>query len=209
MVTIKEAELLTGITRQNIRYYEKMGLIHPSREKENQYRKYNKDDIRRLKLIYMFRKLDMPLEEIQQILDGRKDLQEALEQQKEQLRQKQQKLAAALSFCGEIQETELTDLNVDLYLQKMEAEEKQGNKFADILDDYKKVVESESIRTYRILRKISQILIPLCLLLLIMLPTILQIRGDNHLEVIASVLGILGMLAYIIYFAILYKNYRE
>ena len=66
MVTIKEAELLTGITRQNIRYYEKMGLIYPSREKENQYRKYNKDDIRRLKLIYMFRKLDMPLEEIQQ-----------------------------------------------------------------------------------------------------------------------------------------------
>ena len=55
---------------------------------------------------------------------------------------------AALSFCGEIQETELTDLNVDLYLQKMEAEEKQGNKFADILDDYKKVVESESIRTF-------------------------------------------------------------
>lgn len=53
--------------------------------------------------------------------------------------------AAALSFCGEIQETELTDLNVDLYLQKMEAEEKQGNKFVDILDDYKKVVESESI----------------------------------------------------------------
>lgn len=143
MVTIKEAELLTGITRQNIRYYEKMGLIHPSREKENQYRKYNKDDIRRLKLIYMFRKLDMPLEEIQQILDGRKDLQEALEQQKEQLRKKQQKLEAALSFCGEIQETELTDLNVDLYLQKMEAEEKQGNKFAGILDDYKKVVESE------------------------------------------------------------------
>ena len=47
MVTIKEAELLTGITRQNIRYYEKMGLIYPNREKENQYRKYNKEDISR------------------------------------------------------------------------------------------------------------------------------------------------------------------
>lgn len=126
MVTIKEAELLTGITRQNIRYYEKMGLIHPSREKENQYRKYNKEDIRRLKLIYMFRKLDMPLEEIQQILDGRKDLQEALEQQKEQLRQKRQKLEAALSFCGEIQETELTDLNVDLYLAENGSRRKTG-----------------------------------------------------------------------------------
>ena len=117
MVTLKEAELLTGITRQNIRYYEKMGLIHPSREKENQYRKYNKDDIRRLKLIYMFRKLDMPLEEIQQILDGRKVVQVALDDDYEHLRQKEEKLAAALSFCGEIQETELTDLNVVVNVQ--------------------------------------------------------------------------------------------
>ena len=62
MVTIKEAALLTGITRQNIRYYEKMGLIYPSREKENQYRKYNKEDTRRVKLIYMSRKRNMPFE---------------------------------------------------------------------------------------------------------------------------------------------------
>ena len=36
---------------------------------------------------------------------------------------------------------------MDLY-ERLLAEEKQGNKFADILDDYKKVVESESIRTF-------------------------------------------------------------
>ena len=108
MVTIKEAELLTGITRQNIRYYEKKWVLYTQAER----RKINieniiKEDIRRLKLIYMFRKLDMPLEEIQQILDGRKDLQEALEQQKEQLRQKQQKLAAALSFVGKYRKQNL------------------------------------------------------------------------------------------------------
>ena len=80
---------------------------------------------------------------------------------------------------------------------------------AELMHPESCVPEGMSSKRYRILRKISQILIPLCLLLLIMLPTILQIRGDNHLEVIASVLGILGMLAYIIYYAILYKNYRE
>ena len=29
MKNIKEAEVLTGISRQNIRYYEKMGLLNP------------------------------------------------------------------------------------------------------------------------------------------------------------------------------------
>ena len=64
MVTIKEAEMQTGITKQNIRYYEKIGLLQPSREQENKYRNYSEEDIRRLKLIVLFRKLDMPLEEI-------------------------------------------------------------------------------------------------------------------------------------------------
>ena len=288
-MNIKQAAEQSGVSARNIRYYEQAGLLTPARNPENEYRIYSQADVRALKLIRMLRTLDMPVEEIGTVLNGTLPLAEAAERQRQRLAAEQQKLAAALSFCGEIQETELTDLNVDLYLQKMEAEEKQGNKFADILDDYKKVVESESIRTfsfspddfcttprqmteqlfryaqrnhldlvitkeglcpeftidgkeyhayricgrlgmviraelmhpescvpegmsskrYRILRKISQILIPLCLLLLIMLPTILQIRGDNHLEVIASVLGILGMLAYIIYYAILYKNYRE
>ena len=32
MKNIKEAEELTGISRQNIRYYEKMGLLNPKRD---------------------------------------------------------------------------------------------------------------------------------------------------------------------------------
>lgn len=61
MATIKEAEMQTGITKQNIRYYEKIGLLQPSRKQENKYRNYSEEDIRRLKLIFLFRKLDMPL----------------------------------------------------------------------------------------------------------------------------------------------------
>ena len=41
MKNIKEAEALTGISRQNIRYYEKMGLLNPKRDAGNGYRKYD------------------------------------------------------------------------------------------------------------------------------------------------------------------------
>ena len=37
-MTIKDVEQLTGITRQNIRFYEREGLIAPCRNPENQYR---------------------------------------------------------------------------------------------------------------------------------------------------------------------------
>ena len=35
---IKEVEDLVGITRKNIRFYEKEGLLTPGRELENSYR---------------------------------------------------------------------------------------------------------------------------------------------------------------------------
>ena len=64
----KQAEELTGISRQNIRYYERQGLLEPARETGNAYRDYSEEDIRRLKLIKMLRMLDMPLKEIENIL---------------------------------------------------------------------------------------------------------------------------------------------
>ena len=54
MKNIKEAEAESGINKQNIRYYEKMGLLHPDRNTINGYRKYSEEDIRRLKFIYLF-----------------------------------------------------------------------------------------------------------------------------------------------------------
>lgn len=41
MVSIKEAQQITGITSQNIRYYEKEGLLTPARKAENSYREFS------------------------------------------------------------------------------------------------------------------------------------------------------------------------
>ena len=67
MLNIKEVEKLTNITKQNIRYYERQGLIFPKRNPENDYREYSEQDIRQLKIIKILRKLDMPIEEIRRL----------------------------------------------------------------------------------------------------------------------------------------------
>lgn len=148
MKNIKEAEAATGISRQNIRYYEKMGLLAPKRDQSNGYRKYDDEDIERLKQILLFRKLDMPLEEIHRLLDKKIHLQEALDVQKLYLQQEKKRLEAALAFCNSIQEQELEELDVDRCLEEIQTQEKQGNVFADILKDYKKVVENEKVRAF-------------------------------------------------------------
>lgn len=148
MKNIKEAEELTGISRQNIRYYEKMGLLNPKRDAGNGYRKYDEEDIGRLKAILLFRKLDMPLEEIHKLLDHEIDLQQALDTQKAYLQKEQQKLEAALAFCDTIQEQDLAELDINRCLQEIEEQEKRGNTFADILQDYKAVAEMEKKRVF-------------------------------------------------------------
>lgn len=148
MKSIKEAEVLTGISRQNIRYYEKMGLLNPKRDAGNGYRKYDEEDIERLKAILLFRKLDMPLEEIHKLLDCEIDLQQALDTQKVYLQQEKQKLEAALAFCDTIQEQDLAELDINRCLQEIEEQEKRGNTFADILQDYKAVAEMEKKRVF-------------------------------------------------------------
>lgn len=56
-MNINELERLTGITRQNIRFYEKKGLLYPKRNPENNYREYTEEDVTTLKTIKLLRKL--------------------------------------------------------------------------------------------------------------------------------------------------------
>ena len=44
-MNIKQAEELSGVSRQNIRFYEKQGLLHPARNAENDYRTYPPADV--------------------------------------------------------------------------------------------------------------------------------------------------------------------
>lgn len=148
MKNIKEAEQLTGISSQNIRYYEKQGLICPARNEDNSYREYSDNDIERLKLIRLFRKLGMPIEELRRLLNGEVDLRSAVEMQEKRLESQRNELNNALDFCKKIHEAQLADFGVDRYLQQMEEDERSGSVFMQFINDYKEIVRSEAVREF-------------------------------------------------------------
>lgn len=148
MLNIKFVEEQTGITKQNIRYYEKKGLLSVKRNAENSYREYDDKDIYTLKIIKLLRKLDMPIEEIRKVLSEEISLSDAIFKQKEHLEKEREKLQAAISFCDKIEAETLCSLDVDKYLATIEMEEKNGSIFADIFEDFKKLAKEEELRKF-------------------------------------------------------------
>lgn len=137
-MNIKEAEKLTGISKRNIRFYEQKGMLHPARNQDNDYRDYSSQDIERLKLIRALRMVDMPLEEIQKVLDGKTSLEEAATAQERQLRERVQEVQTAIRFCKSLQGLS-GDVEVDAILREMDREENRKHLFTQWREDYKKM----------------------------------------------------------------------
>ena len=98
MSNIKEAEEQTGISRANIRYYEKMGLLQPKRNEKNGYREYRPEDIKRILQIKILRKLDVPIEEIKDTFDRPEMFGKVIQKQKERLEKQRAEMTDAIDF---------------------------------------------------------------------------------------------------------------
>jgi DNA-binding transcriptional MerR regulator len=86
MLTVKQLARMAGITPRTLHYYDEIGLLKPSRVGANGYRYYSEDALLRLQQILLYRELDMPLEDIKQIM-GRRDFDvlSALQEHKQEL----------------------------------------------------------------------------------------------------------------------------
>ena len=80
-MTTHEIEQMLGITKQALIYYEKEGMINPKRD-ENNYRSYSSSDVDILRLILLLRSMEVPIDEIKLILDGKLSIRKALETKK-------------------------------------------------------------------------------------------------------------------------------
>ncbi|HFU4091063.1 TPA: MerR family transcriptional regulator [Streptococcus suis] len=67
--TVKQVSRLTGLTVRTLHHYDQIGLLKPAFVAENGYRYYNQENLARLQEIFLFRELDFPLKDIQQLLD--------------------------------------------------------------------------------------------------------------------------------------------
>lgn len=139
-ISINQVEKMTGVSKRNIRFYEKEGLLLPKRDSGNGYRVYDETDIWRIKVIKMLRMVDMPLLEIQKVLEENRTLSDALAEQQEELERKAKELQAAISFCKELKGTELETLDVDSCLSNIERTGGEGF-FKDWIMDYRRIVE--------------------------------------------------------------------
>lgn len=132
---INEAEELLGISKANIRFYEKQGLLTPSRT-ENRYRDYSDADIDRLRQIIILRKLGVSVQDIGKILSGELPLQEAMTANIASLEEQIEQLTGALKLSKQIRTEELTELDTPRYWDIIHREEQQGGKFFEIMSEY-------------------------------------------------------------------------
>jgi len=67
--TIKDLADVASMTTRTIRYYDEIGLLPPMEIGENGYRYYDQENLLRLQQILFFRELDLPLKEIELIIN--------------------------------------------------------------------------------------------------------------------------------------------
>ena len=70
MMTIKEMSMLTGVSARALRYYDEIGLFHPTGKSEAGYRLYDEEALSVLQQILYFRELDIPLKTIKEIIEN-------------------------------------------------------------------------------------------------------------------------------------------
>lgn len=131
---INQVEEQVGVTKRNIRFYEKEGLLSPGRNSENGYREYGERDVAALKKIKLLRKLDVPLEEIRRMQEGTLTLADGLRRHLITLERQRENLSTMTALCGELLEAgeTLPGLDAEAYLSKMEQMEKEGTRFVNI-----------------------------------------------------------------------------
>ena len=115
-MNIAEAERRTGLTRANIRFYEKEGLLTPTRG-ANGYRDYTEDNVQTLRKIMLLRRLRLSVPDIRAIESGEKALPEAAAGQLDilqgDIRESEQAYAMCRAICED--RAEWNGLDVDRY----------------------------------------------------------------------------------------------
>ena len=98
-MTIKEVEQITGLTRSNLRFYEKEKLISPDRNAGNGYREYSEEDIKTIKKVAYLRTLGISIEDIRRVSSKEADLYDVVKAQRQSLDKQLSELENARIMC--------------------------------------------------------------------------------------------------------------
>lgn len=149
MMTVKKVSDLTGVSVRTLQYYDKIGLMSPTKLTDAGYRLYDDTALERLQQILLFRELEFPLKEIKAILDSPNfDSKKALSQQIELLELKKQHLENLINFARGIKMIGVRAVDFSAFDRtKIDEYAKKAREQWSDTDAYKEFIEKTKDRT--------------------------------------------------------------
>ena len=103
MKTVKDVSEISGVSIRTLRYYDEIGLLKPTELSDAGYRLYDNKALERLQEILFFKELEIPLEDIKEIMDNPDyDREQVLLSQKNLLEQKRNRLNGIIELISDV-----------------------------------------------------------------------------------------------------------
>jgi DNA-binding transcriptional MerR regulator len=119
-LTIQEVTKATGLSAHTLRYYERIGLIHPIEREENTRRRYTADDVGWIDFLLKLRATGMSIKEMQRYAELQRQGDETLPERVEMLKALRDRVEAHMDELN--QHLKLIHYKIDVY-QKIVAEQ--------------------------------------------------------------------------------------
>ena len=107
--TVGQVADLFGVTVRTLHHYDEIGLLVPSGRSAAGYRLYTDADLTRLQQVVVYRRLELPLDEIRELLDGGEDAVEHLRRQRDAVMSRLDELSELVAALDRALEREMSD----------------------------------------------------------------------------------------------------
>jgi DNA-binding transcriptional MerR regulator len=112
-LTIQEVTRVTGLSAHTLRYYERIGLIHPIEREENTRRRYTPDDVGWINFLLKLRAIGMSIKDMQRYAELQRQGDETLPERVQMLRSLRDQVEAHIDELNE--HLKLIYYKIDLY----------------------------------------------------------------------------------------------
>jgi len=120
-LTIQEVAKATGLTAHTLRYYERIGLIHPINREENTRRCYTADDVGWIDFLLKLRATGMSIRDMQRYAELQRRGDETLPERVEMLKSLRDNVEAHIEAMNE--HLKLIHYKIDYYQNVIEEKE--------------------------------------------------------------------------------------
>ncbi|MBN8657192.1 MAG: MerR family transcriptional regulator [Anaerolineae bacterium] len=120
-LTIQEVARATGLTPHTLRYYERIGLIHPINREENTRRCYSMDDLGWIEFLLKLRATGMSIKDMQRYAELQRQGDETLPERVQMLMSLRDKVEAHIDEMNE--HLKLIHYKIDYYSKVVEERE--------------------------------------------------------------------------------------